>query len=130
MNTKTNIEEDIKQLKIIKENIDKKYIKTRNSKAIENILADRERQEKEKEIHIKLEQQHKKEYLDIKDKYDSLIKKIKSEIEKLKKDKKIFEYDLRSRTKENYDKNIYEIYNNIEQRIKALQELLDKKEEI
>lgn len=93
MSNKTNIEEDIKILENIvndykfkhsSENVMDKgtYLGLAQMKAIENILADRERLAREKEIHIKLEQQYKKEYLDEKTKYDSLVEKIKEEKER------------------------------------------------
>lgn len=79
MNNKTNIEEDINRCKkIIEDNtrtiqVIEKTLTSRTEKeelekdnrAIENILADRERLEKEKKIHIKQEQQYKKEYLEL-----------------------------------------------------------------
>ena len=85
MNNKTNIEEDIKILKTFKtryKTINYNRISLEDVQAIENILAHIERLEKEKEIHIKLEQQYKKEYLDEKAKYDSLVEKIEEEKER------------------------------------------------
>lgn len=91
MNNKADIEEDIRLLEDYCQVLQGKHLDNR-VRAIENILADRERLEREKYIHIKLEQQYKKEYLDIKNKYDSLVEKIKDKfktrrIELLKNDK-------------------------------------------
>ncbi len=83
-----NIVNDYKFKHSSKKIMDKStYLGLAQTKAIENILAYIERLEKEKEIHIKLEQQYKKEYLDKKAKYDSLVEKIRN------KDKEV-EYRL------------------------------------
>lgn len=50
-----NEEEAIEQLKIIKTNIDKKYINTRNSKSIETVLNLIEKQQAEIEEYRKIE---------------------------------------------------------------------------
>lgn len=123
MSNKTNIKETIqilnkfKTIKILHSNTFIMHIESleKIQQAIENILADRERLEKEKEIHIKLEQQYKKEYLDEKAKYDSLV-------EKIKKKKRYFEEwdELIATSDRNYSDGIV-----IQRFIDTFQELLD-----
>lgn len=119
MSNKTNIEEDIKIVEEMlkdKEEIIKyhTWIGSNALEAIENILADRERPLKEKEIHIKLEQQYKKEYLDEKAKYDSLVEKIKNNL----REKEIIKECETISDREHLDGEIF-----------ALQELLDTEKE-
>lgn len=67
-----NDKEAKETLKTMKENIDKKYLKTRNSVAIETILnlienqkAEIEEKDKSLKLHTKLEYQYKNDYLNV-----------------------------------------------------------------
>ena len=100
MSNKINIEEDIKILKSYLEQQDRKFVteyRLNFLKAIENILADRERLEKELKIkNGDIEYMQRKienhfisdiEYLPIQakaNKYDSLVEKIKEIVSRLK----------------------------------------------
>lgn len=115
MSNKTNIEEDIKIVKELEENAAlfsggwRKILKEKEIDAIENILADRERLEKEstklatENFALKNELENKRReyqetYKDVREeikeleakanKYDSLVEKIKDEIKCLNKQEK------------------------------------------
>ena len=84
-----NIEKDIKKINVfllaMKSDFRTGLGYKDELQAIENILANIERLEKEKNIHKELEQQYKKDYLDIKNKYDSLLEEIQKKIVEKKK---------------------------------------------
>lgn len=112
MSNKTNIEEDIETWKEFI-NKHKEYgfygiIKSEKIETLENILADRE---------------------NYKNKYDSLVEKIKEEIALLEKEKLRLEVTLRRMTKKDYDRGLYDEYNYIKLKIQILKELLDTEKE-
>ncbi len=156
MNNKTNIEEDIEQLKSLKadresfvmgeKEHDEIYLK--DIQAIENILADRERYKRLAEQNLKDSEEFKNnmcehrcvkynETLQLQakaNKYDSLIKEIEDKINKRK-----IKYNEILNDYGNIDtdvifnipnKNVRKRLDELSFEITTLQELLDKKEEI
>lgn len=121
MNNETDIEKVKELISYLKQSDDEEDNEIALS--IENILVDRERLEREKDIHIKLEQQYKKEYLDIKNKYDSLVEKVKKKVRYFEENEEFIATGITD-INDNYSDGTV-----IKRFIDTLQELLDTEKE-